>query len=109
MGLHTLATTTSSRSTTGRWRAPTAQLRGHARHGECAYIAHYPTAWVALRAFKVGTRKPRVLSGLAFFYGFARAAWRRTEQVPEREYRRFTRRRELRRRTLAAVRIGSRV
>ena len=84
------------------------QLRGHARHGECAYIAHYPTAWVALRAFKVGTRKPRVLSGLAFFYGFARAAWRRTEQVPEREYRRFTRR-ELRRRTLAAVRIGSRV
>ena len=77
-------------------------VRGHARHGECAYIAHYTTTWVALRAVKVGTRRPRVLSGLAFFYGFARAAARRVERVPDPDYRRFTRR-ELRRRMLGPL------
>lgn len=77
-------------------------VRGHARHGECAYVAHFQTSWVALRAVKVATRKPRVLSGLAFFYGYVRAAVRRVERVPDREYRRFTQR-ELRRRLLGAV------
>lgn len=77
-------------------------VRGHARHGECAYIAHFQTSWVALRAVKVATRKPRGLSGLAFFYGYVRAAVRRVERVPDREYRRFTQR-ELRRRLLGAV------
>jgi len=78
-------------------------LRGHARHGECAYIAHYTTAWVALRALKVGRRHPAVLSGIAFFYGFVRAAARRVERVPDEEYRRFTHK-ELRRRMRAALR-----
>ncbi|HEY4093909.1 MAG TPA: glycosyltransferase family 2 protein [Baekduia sp.] len=78
-------------------------VRGHARHGECAYIAHFQLSWVALRAVKVGTRKPYGLSGLAFFYGYLRAAARRVERIPDREYRRFTQR-ELRRRMLGAVR-----
>jgi biofilm PGA synthesis N-glycosyltransferase PgaC len=77
-------------------------LRGHARHGECAYIAHYTAWWVALRALKVGRRRPAVLSGLAFLYGFARAALRRVDRVPDREYRSFTRR-ELRRRAAGAL------
>ena len=77
-------------------------LRGRARHGECAYIAHFSLLWVALRSFKVALKRPRVLSGAAFFYGYARAAARRTEQVPDREFRRFARR-ELRRRMLHAV------
>jgi glycosyltransferase involved in cell wall biosynthesis len=77
-------------------------LRGHARHGECAYIAHHTFIWVALRGFRVGRRKPRVLSGLAFVYGFVRAGVRRVERVPDRDYRRFTRR-ELRRRMLGAL------
>jgi biofilm PGA synthesis N-glycosyltransferase PgaC len=72
-------------------------LRGHARHGECAYITHYTTGWVGLRSIKVATRRPQLLSGVAFFYGFTRAAARRIERVPDPEYRRFTRR-ELRRR-----------
>lgn len=76
-------------------------LRGHARHGECAYIGHHTLWWVALRAFRVGRRRPRVLSGLAFVYGFLRAGVRRVERVPDREYRRFARR-ELRRRLLGA-------
>jgi poly-beta-1,6-N-acetyl-D-glucosamine synthase len=72
-------------------------VRGHARHGECAYIAHYSPLWVALRSLKIATRRPRGLAGLAFLYGYLRAAARGTERVPDEEFRRFTRR-ELRRR-----------
>ena len=67
-------------------------VRGRARHGECAYIAHYPLLWVTLRAFKVAASKPRVISGAAFLFGYLRAAARGTERVPDRAYRRFTRR-----------------
>ncbi len=74
-------------------------LRGHARHGECAYISHYDPLWVTLRSAKVARRAPAGLSGAAFLYGYARAAARRVERVPDPEYRRFTRR-ELRRRML---------
>jgi poly-beta-1,6-N-acetyl-D-glucosamine synthase len=77
-------------------------LRGHARHGECAYIAHFTPTWVALRAVKVGRRRPYGLSGLAFFYGYVRAAVGRVERVADPEYRRFTHM-ELRRRMLGAV------
>jgi poly-beta-1,6-N-acetyl-D-glucosamine synthase len=77
-------------------------LRGHARHGECAYIAHYGPLWVTLRSFKVAHRRPPVLSGAAFLYGYARAATRRVERVPDPDYRRFTRR-ELRTRMLGGT------
>lgn len=77
-------------------------VRGHARHGECAYIAHFTPSWVALRAVKVGTRRPRVLSGVAFFFGYVRAAARGVERVPDPEYRRFTHK-ELRRRMAGAI------
>jgi Glycosyl transferase family 2 len=77
-------------------------LRGHARHGECAYITHYGALWVALRALKVAGRAPRGLSGAAFLYGYLRAAARRVQRVPDPAYRRFTRR-ELRGRMLRAV------
>jgi biofilm PGA synthesis N-glycosyltransferase PgaC len=77
-------------------------VRGHARHGACAYIAHFQLTWVLLRAVKVATRKPYGLSGLAFFYGYVRAAVQRVPRIPDREYRRFTQR-ELRRRMLGAV------
>ena len=53
-------------------------LRGHARHGECAYIVHYGPLWVALRSLKVARRAPLGLSGLAFLYGYCaarRGAW----------------------------------
>jgi biofilm PGA synthesis N-glycosyltransferase PgaC len=79
-------------------------LRGHARHGECAYIAHYGPLWVTLRSFKVARRAPRGLSGAAFLYGYARAAARGVEQVPDSEYRRFARR-ELRQRMLGGALI----
>jgi len=77
-------------------------IRGRARHGECAYIAHYPPLWVALRSLKVACSRPRVISGAAFMYGYVRAAARRTERVPDAAYRRFTRR-ELRERLAHAL------
>jgi poly-beta-1,6-N-acetyl-D-glucosamine synthase len=77
-------------------------LRGHARHGECAYIAHHSAWWITLRALRVGRRRPFGVSGAAFIYGYWRAAARRVQRVPDPEYRRFTRR-ELRRRLLGAV------
>jgi poly-beta-1,6-N-acetyl-D-glucosamine synthase len=78
-------------------------LRGHARHGECAYLAHYTPSWVALRALKVARRRPAGLSGAAFLFGFWRAAARRAQRVPDPELRRFTHA-ELRRRMAGALR-----
>jgi len=77
-------------------------LRGRARHGECAYIAHFGVVWVALRSLKIARSRPVGLSGVAFFYGFVRSAARRVERVPDPEFRRFARR-ELRRRMRRAV------
>ncbi len=34
-------------------------VRGHARHGDCAYIAHHPLSWVMLRTLRVGGRAAR--------------------------------------------------
>jgi poly-beta-1,6-N-acetyl-D-glucosamine synthase len=64
-------------------------LRGRARHGQCAYILRYSAWWVALRSFKVACSRPFGLSGLAFFYGYARSAARREERVEDERFRRF--------------------
>lgn len=77
-------------------------IRGRARHGECAYIAHYPLVWVALRSVKLACWRPRVVSGVAFLFGYFRAAARGTERVPDAAYRRFTRK-ELRQRMLRGL------
>jgi hypothetical protein len=82
-------------------------LRGHARHGECAYISHFTPTWVALRSLKIMARPPYVISGVAFFFGYLRAAVRRRGRIEDRDYRRFTHR-ELRRRMLAPILPGVR-
>jgi poly-beta-1,6-N-acetyl-D-glucosamine synthase len=77
-------------------------LRGRARHGRCAWIAHFGFGWVALRGFKVAVRmRPRGLSGLAFAYGYLQAAAKRVPRVEDAEFRRFVRG-ELRARMRAA-------
>jgi hypothetical protein len=81
------------------WGSADGRLRGRARHGECAWILHYGLGWVMLRSLKVALVPPRGLSGIAFLYGYAAAAVRRTPRVPDRQFRRFVRR-ELRRRIL---------
>lgn len=78
-------------------------LRGRARHGRCAWIAHFGLGWIALRSVKVGLRmRPRGISGLAFLYGYLQAAARRVPRVEDREFRRFVRR-ELRGRMRATL------
>jgi glycosyltransferase involved in cell wall biosynthesis len=77
-------------------------LRGRARHGECAYIAHQTAPWVMLRAVKYARQRPRVASGASFLYGYARAAATGVERVPDPDYRRFARR-ELRSRMFAPL------
>jgi poly-beta-1,6-N-acetyl-D-glucosamine synthase len=78
-------------------------LRGRARHGECAYVAHFTLPWVALRSLKVARTPPWGLSGVAFLYGYLRSAVRRVPRVEDPEFRRFVRR-ELRGRMLGALR-----
>ena len=90
------------------WASADGTLRGRARYGASAYIARFPLYWVAMRSVKVATAKPEGLSGLAFFYGYARAALRRTPKVEDEEFRRAVRR-ELRGRILARIPLASRM
>jgi poly-beta-1,6-N-acetyl-D-glucosamine synthase len=79
------------------------RLRGRARHGTCAWIAHYPASFVLLRSLKVAVRfTPWGLAGLAFLWGYFGAALRRVPRVDDGEFRRYVRR-ELRARVAAAL------
>lgn len=77
-------------------------LRGRARHGQCAYIAHFTLPWVTLRALKVARSQPPGLSGAAFLFGYLRAMAWRTERVEDPAFRRFVRA-ELRARMASAI------
>jgi glycosyltransferase involved in cell wall biosynthesis len=70
------------------WASADGTLRGRARYGTAAYILQYPTYWVALRSLKVATARPEGISGVAFFYGYARAAFRRTPRVENPGFKR---------------------
>jgi poly-beta-1,6-N-acetyl-D-glucosamine synthase len=74
------------------WGSADGTLRGHARHGRCAYIVHYPLSWVALRAIKTAPSRPRGLSGIAYLGGYLAAAAGRTPRVADPEFRTFFRR-----------------
>jgi glycosyltransferase involved in cell wall biosynthesis len=78
-------------------------LRGRARLGQCAYILRYGAWWVTLRSLKIATWRPYGLSGLAFLYGYVRAALRGEDRVEDEQYRRFVAR-ELRGRVRSAAR-----
>lgn len=73
------------------WGSADGRLRGRARHGECAWILHYGFAWVLLRSLKVARVSPAGASGLAFLYGYLRAAAKRLPRVEDAEFRRFVR------------------
>ena len=74
------------------WGSADGQLRGRARHGECAYISRHGPLWVTLRAGKLATVRPFGISGVAFLVGYARAAARRVPRVEDDEFRRQVRR-----------------
>jgi poly-beta-1,6-N-acetyl-D-glucosamine synthase len=82
------------------------RLRGRARHGQCAWIAHYPPLFVLLRSTKVAVRcTPWGLSGLAFLWGYVAAALRRVPRVDDAEFRCYVRR-ELRARITTSLRAA---
>jgi poly-beta-1,6-N-acetyl-D-glucosamine synthase len=82
------------------------RLRGRARHGECAWIAHYPPLFVLLRSTKVAVRfTPWGLSGLAFLWGYLAAALRGVPRVDDVEFRCYVRR-ELRARITTSLRAA---
>ncbi len=66
-------------------------IRGRARHGQCAHIVGFTPSWVTLRAFKVARERPRLISGLAFLYGYVRASLTHQPRVEDPEFRRFVR------------------
>jgi poly-beta-1,6-N-acetyl-D-glucosamine synthase len=78
-------------------------VRGRARHGFAAYVAHYPFYWVVGRAIKIGFARPRVISGVAFLGGWLRAWVTRVDQVDDPRLRAFARF-EMRRRVLDSLR-----
>ncbi len=73
------------------WASADGTLRGRARYGAAAYITHFPAYWVALRSLKMATARPKGLSGLAFLYGYFRAALNGTPQVEDGDFRRAVR------------------
>jgi poly-beta-1,6-N-acetyl-D-glucosamine synthase len=88
------------------WGSADGVLRGRARHGRCAYIVHYPLAWVTLRALKTAGMRPWGLSSMAYLGGYLSAAAGSTKRVEDPEFRAFFRR-ELRGRALSALHISS--
>lgn len=68
------------------------QLRGRARHGECAWILGYPVWLVVVAAARLAVQaSPKGAGGLAYLGGWARAAAQRREREPA-ELRAFIRR-----------------
>jgi glycosyltransferase involved in cell wall biosynthesis len=88
------------------WGSADGTLRGRARYGTAAYIAHYPPYWIALRSLKVAAARPLGISALAFMYGYARAALVRTPQVEDEEFRKAIRR-ETRHRICGLLSVSS--
>lgn len=66
-------------------------LRGRARHGVCAYIGYQTVPWILVRSLKIALHKPLGVSGLAFLYGYFRAAMRGVPRVDDPHYRRYAR------------------
>lgn len=89
------------------WASADGTLRGRARYGASAYVARFPAYWVMMRSLKIAASKPEGISGLAFLYGYARAAARRMPRVEDEEFRRAVRR-ELRGRIRARLPLASR-
>ncbi len=71
--------------------AANGQLRGRVRAGQVAYIANFHAWWVVPRAVKVALTRPYGLAGIAFLYGYFRAAVERQERLGDEAYRSFIR------------------
>ena len=66
-------------------------LRGKARHGECVWLVAYPPTLVLARAARMSVKRFGPLAGLAFLWGYARAAVRRRGRIDDEAFLRFAR------------------
>jgi GT2 family glycosyltransferase len=73
----------------------TGLLRGHARHGQCAYTVGSHPAFALGRSIYRMLDPPYVILGLAFGYGYIRAWLAGAEQIPDRELIRALRREQV--------------
>ncbi len=65
-------------------------LRGRARLGRAAYILRYSPWWVAAKSARMALARPYVLGGIAYFWGYLRAAaGERHNRVEDPEFARF--------------------
>ncbi len=65
-------------------------LRGRARLGHAAFILRYSPWWVAAKSAQVALRRPYVLGGIAYYWGYLRAAaGDRHNRVEDPEFARF--------------------
>ena len=74
-------------------------LRGRVRGGQTHYVLGFSLPWVLVKSVRYAlSSRPRGVSGVAFLYGYLRAAVRPSiSRAGDAEYRRFVRRDELRR------------
>lgn len=84
------------------------RLRGHVRWGEAHWILNHGPLWTTARAAKVARIRPRGASGVAYLYGYARAAVRRVPRVEIDGYRDFVRREQRQKMVTAALPGASR-
>jgi glycosyltransferase involved in cell wall biosynthesis len=65
-------------------------LRGRARLGRAAFILRYGPWWVAAKSAQVALKRPYVLGGVTYFWGYLRAAaGDRRNRVEDPEFARF--------------------
>jgi GT2 family glycosyltransferase len=67
------------------------RIRGHVRWGEAHWTLHHGVLWTLARIGKVGRQRPRGVSGIAYLYGYTRAALRRLPRLDVEGYRSFVR------------------
>lgn len=72
-------------------------LKGRVRGGETYYVVGWSFPWMLGKSVKQSRLRPIGLSGLAFVYGYVRAALRSVPRVADEDYRQFLRQRERRR------------
>jgi biofilm PGA synthesis N-glycosyltransferase PgaC len=65
-------------------------LRGRSRLGHAAFILRYSPWWVAAKSAQVGLKRPFAIGGIAYFWGYLRAAaGDRRNRVEDPEFARF--------------------
>jgi hypothetical protein len=89
------------------WGSAEGTLRGRGRYGTADYVARSPIYWAVFRSLKFTALRPRGIGGLAYLFGYCRAALRRTPRFGDGDFRRAVRR-EIHGRMLSKLPLTSR-